>query len=92
MSEARKYRVPLVLATQFLSQLDKDIVTAIFGNVGMLITLRCGVVDAQVLQRELGDFTAEDLLDLETGHALVRMGPAADAFNVTIPERYSHDG
>jgi hypothetical protein len=87
LSEARKYRVPLVLATQFLSQLDRDVATAIFGNAGTLIALRCGVVDAQVLQRELGDFTTEDLLDLETGHALVRMGPAADAFNLTIPER-----
>ena len=86
LSEARKYRVPLVLGTQFLSQLDRDVATAIFGNAGTLIALRCGVVDAQVLQRELGDFTTEDLLDLETGHALVRMGPAADAFNLTIPE------
>ncbi|MBI4295203.1 MAG: type IV secretion system DNA-binding domain-containing protein [Chloroflexi bacterium] len=84
LSEARKFGVALVTATQFTSQLDRDVTTAIFGNVGTLICLRSGVVDAQVLQRELGVFTADDLLNLETGQALVRMGRASSAFNVVI--------
>jgi len=93
LSEARKYGVPLITVTQFTSQLDKDVLTAIFGNVGTMICFRCGMVDAQVLQRELGIFDADDLLNLETGQVLVRMGRAASAFNVDIiapsPSTYS---
>lgn len=85
LSEARKYGVGLVTATQYISQLDRDVVSAIFGNVGTLICLRCGIDDAPILQRELGSFTADDLLNLATGQAIVRMGRAEDTFNVDIP-------
>jgi len=84
LSEARKYGAALVTATQFTSQLDRDVITAIFGSVGTMICLRCGVADAQMLQRELGTFKADDLLNLETGQALVRIGRAASTFNVDI--------
>lgn len=84
LSEARKYGVALIMATQFTSQLDREVVSAIFGNVGTLICLRCGIEDAPLLQRELGVFTAEDLLNLEIGQAIVRMGRAADSFNLDI--------
>lgn len=96
LSEARKYGVAMVTATQFTAQLGREVLTAIFGNVGTLMCLRSGVADAQVLQRELGLFAADDLLNLETGQALVRMGRAASAFNVdivppAIPERSYRD-
>lgn len=84
-SEARKYAVSFVTATQFTSQVDRDVLTAVFGNVGSLVCFRCGIADAQVLQRELGIFTADDLLNLEPGQAVVRMGRAATAFNLDIP-------
>jgi hypothetical protein len=86
LSEARKYRVALVVATQFPSQLDREVTQAIFGNVGSLICLRSGALDAQVLQRELGQFGARELLDLEVGQALVRLGSTSSTFNVAIPE------
>jgi len=78
--------VGLVVATQFPSQLDREVSSAIFGNVGTLICLRTGTVDARMLQQELGEFGIQDLLDLGVGQALVRMGSASGAFNVTIPE------
>jgi hypothetical protein len=85
LSEARKYKVSLITATQFLSQVDKRIKDAIFGNVGTLICLRVGIDDSQVLQKELGQYLAEDLLNLQVGEAIVRMGAAKDSFNLQIP-------
>jgi len=85
LSEARKYNLSLITATQFLGQVDRRIKDAIFGNIGTLVCLRVGIDDAQVLQKELGQFTAEDLLNLNVGQAIVRMGTAKDSFNLTIP-------
>lgn len=85
LSEARKYKVSLITATQFLSQVDKRIKDAIFGNVGTLVCLRVGIDDSQVLMKELGQYTAEDILNLQVGEAIVRMGAAKDSFNLQIP-------
>lgn len=85
-SEARKYRVALVAATQFPSQLEREVAAAILGNVGTLICLRTGIIDARMLQQELGEFGVQELLHLEVGQALVRMGGAGSAFNADIPE------
>lgn len=52
LSEARKYNLGLILANQFVSQLDEEVRDAIFGNVGTLMSYRVGVQDAGVLQRE----------------------------------------
>ena len=85
LSEARSYMVPLVVSTQYVGRLNRDVITAIFGNVGTLVCMHLGQIDAQLMQRELGDFTAEHLLDLGIGEAIVRVGSARDAFNVKIP-------
>jgi len=85
LSEARKYRVGLILATQFLSQLHPGAVAAIFGNVGNLIAFRCGLPDAQSLRKELGDFDIDDILNLKVGECLVRMGTAGSSFNANVP-------
>ncbi len=50
LSEARKYALGLVLANQFVSQLDEQVRDAIFGNVGTVMSYRVGVNDAKVLQ------------------------------------------
>ncbi len=84
LSEARKYAVALVVATQFTSQMDREVRAAVFGNVGTLVCLRCGMEDAKLLHKELGSFAADDLMNLDTGQAIVRMGRATDAFNVDI--------
>jgi DNA helicase HerA-like ATPase len=69
MSEARKYRLSLVLAHQYIGQLIHTASTkvrdAIFGNVGTMITFRVGAEDAEFLEKEFQpDFLANDLVNL----------------------------
>ena len=85
LSEARSYMAPLVVSTQYVGRLNRDVIAAMFGNVGTMICMHLGQLDAQPMQREFGDFTAEDMMDLEIGEAVVRMGPARDAFKIRTP-------
>ncbi|MCL5004401.1 MAG: type IV secretion system DNA-binding domain-containing protein [Patescibacteria group bacterium] len=69
LSEARKYRLSLVIAHQYIGQLatkDSTVVRdAIFGNVGTMIVFRVGAADAEFLEKELEpDFTIEDVVNL----------------------------
>jgi len=65
LSELRKYQVGLILAHQYLEQIDEHILGAILGNVGTIVSFRIGPVDAEVLEKEFyPDFRAEDLLNL----------------------------
>jgi hypothetical protein len=52
LSELRKYRVGLVLAHRYLSQLDLQVRDAILGNVGTIISFRLGLFDAEILENE----------------------------------------
>lgn len=64
LSELRKYKVGLVLANQYLKQIDNDIREAVFGNIGTLIVFRVGVSDAEHLVKELnGKFEVCDLVN-----------------------------
>ncbi len=59
LSELRKYRVNLVLAHQYLSQLEPEVCDAILGNVGTMISFRVGASDAKVLEQEISpEFSA----------------------------------
>jgi type IV secretory pathway TraG/TraD family ATPase VirD4 len=65
LSELRKYRVNLVLAHQYLSQLDPQVLDAILGNAGTIISFRLGVPDAEILAREFyPEFSVQDLAGL----------------------------
>lgn len=65
LSELRKYRVGLVLAHQYLSQLDPQVRDAILGNVGTMISFRLGAIDARLLEREFApELSEEDLISL----------------------------
>jgi hypothetical protein len=65
LSELRKYRVNLILAHQYLSQLDEQIRDSILGNVGTLISFRLGLADAEILEKEFyPEFGAIDLVSL----------------------------
>ena len=71
LSEARKYRLNLVLANQFMTQLTDRIKGAIIGNVPTKIVGRIGIDDAESLQRAfVPTFTAEDLTKLPNYHAI----------------------
>jgi hypothetical protein len=65
LSELRKYRVSLVLAHQYLSQVDLQVRDAILGNVGTIVSFRLGLADAEVLEKEFHpEFDADDLVNL----------------------------
>jgi len=65
LSEARKYRLNLVLANQFMTQLTDSIREAILGNIGTVISGRIGITDAEILQKKFAPtFDAEDLTKL----------------------------
>lgn len=65
LSEARKYRLNLILANQFMTQLTDKIREAIIGNVGTVISGRIGITDAEILVKKFAPtFDAEDLTKL----------------------------
>jgi hypothetical protein len=65
LSEARKYRLSLVLANQFMTQLTDQIRESILGNIGTVISGRIGITDAEILQKKFAPtFDAEDLTKL----------------------------
>ena len=65
LSEARKYRLSMVLANQFMTQLTDKIREAILGNIGTVIAGRIGITDAEILQKKFSPtFDAEDLTKL----------------------------
>ena len=73
LSEARKYRLNLCVANQFVGQMEEEVKNAVFGNVGTLIAFRVGVADASFLQHEFApDFTEQDLLNIERFHTYVK--------------------
>lgn len=73
LSEARKYRLNLTVANQFIGQMEEEVKNAVFGNVGTKISFRVGVTDANYLQHEFNPtFTEDDLLNVERFHAFVK--------------------
>ena len=65
LSEARKYKLNLTIAHQYIEQMEEEVRSAVFGNVGTMITFRVGAYDAEVLEKEFApQFTAEDLVNL----------------------------
>lgn len=90
LSEARKYRLSLNIAHQYISQLPEDIKNAVFGNVGSMALFRVGPDDSQYLEPQLAPtFTAADLLKIENYHAYLKMlvrGEPKKPFDiVTLP-------
>ncbi len=86
LSEARKYRLNLTIAHQFIAQLSEKIRDAVFGNVGSLIAFRIGSQDAEVLSKQLAPvFTEDDLINLDNFNACVRLlisGETSVPFNI----------
>jgi len=78
LSEARKYRLNLVLAHQYVGQLVTDNVTkvrdAVFGNVGTLVAFRVGAADAEFLEKEFEpEFAIQDIVNLPNYHVYLRL-------------------
>ena len=74
LSELRKYKVGMVLAHQYLSQLEPEIRDAVLGNVGTLICFRVSARDASFFAQEMAPkFTAEDLIGLPNYHIYLKL-------------------
>jgi len=74
LSEARKYKLSLNLAHQFISQLDEDIKQAVFGNVGSMAVYRVGQEDAEFLAKQFEPtFSASDITQIENYNSIVKM-------------------
>jgi hypothetical protein len=74
LAEARKYKLVLIVANQFVEQLSPAVRAALFGNVGCLAAFRVGHRDARILAPEFAGSTPDELLDLRRGQCLVRIG------------------
>lgn len=73
LSEARKYRLNLIVANQFIGQMEEEVKNAVFGNVGTLISFRVGVTDANYLQHEFQPtFNETDLINIDKFNAYVK--------------------
>ena len=85
LSEARKYRLDLTLAHQYIEQLEDEVRAAVFGNVGTIVSFRVGSIDSEELEKEFGPtFTAEDLVNLSKYTTYMRLmidGVASDPFS-----------
>jgi len=65
LSEARKYRLALILGHQYITQMEEEVRDAVFGNVGTIISFRVGAEDAEWLEKEFTpDFLAADIVNL----------------------------
>lgn len=65
LSEARKYKLNLTIAHQYIEQMEEEVRAAVFGNVGTMIIFRVGAYDAEILEKEFTpQFTAEDIVNL----------------------------
>ncbi|MDD5464003.1 MAG: type IV secretion system DNA-binding domain-containing protein [Candidatus Moranbacteria bacterium] len=86
LSEARKYRLCLIIAHQFIGQLKEEISKAVFGNVGSMVALRVGPEDAEFLEKQFEPiFTANDLVNVDNYSGFTRMlvnGELSKPFNI----------
>ena len=74
LSEARKYRLCLIIAHQYTAQLDEKVRDAVFGNVGTMIVFRVGADDADNVEKEFSpEFTVEDFVNLPNYHIYTKL-------------------
>ncbi|MDD2697139.1 MAG: type IV secretion system DNA-binding domain-containing protein, partial [Candidatus Pacebacteria bacterium] len=85
LSEARKYRLALILGHQYITQMEETVRDAVFGNVGTIVSFRVGAEDAEYLEKEFSpEFTATDLVNLPKYNVYLKLminGVAGPAFS-----------
>ena len=86
LSEARKYRLCLNIAHQFLGQLTEEIQKSVFGNVGTIVSFRVGPEDAEFLAKQfIPVFNEQDLINIDNYNAYVKLmisGTISQGFNM----------
>lgn len=87
LSEARKYKLNLTIAHQYIEQMEEEVRDAVFGNVGTMVTFRVGAFDAEVLEKEFAPtFTATDLVNLGFAQIYLKLmidGVSSQPFSAT---------
>ncbi len=100
LSEARKYRLNLIIAHQYIAQISNSegskVSDAVFGNVGTMVIFRVGAEDAQFLEKEFEpEFTAQDLVSLPNYNVYLKLmvdGVTSRPFSaITLPPMVSVD-
>jgi CxxC-x17-CxxC domain-containing protein len=88
LSEARKYRLNLILANQYVEQILETVRNAIFGNVGTIVSFRVGAMDAEFLEKEfMPVFVQNDIVNLPKYNVYLKLmidGIAGDAFSAQV--------
>lgn len=88
LAEARKYRLNLTIAHQYIKQLPDNIRDAVFGNVGTMLSFRVGIDDAEYLVKQYEPkFEVNDLINIENLNGIIRMlvnGQPIEPFNMKI--------
>ncbi|HLD21136.1 MAG TPA: type IV secretion system DNA-binding domain-containing protein [Patescibacteria group bacterium] len=99
LSEARKYRLCLTMAHQYIAQLTEEVRDAVFGNVGTIITFRVGSPDAMFMEAEfMPRFTPEDIINLPKYNIYIKLlidGVTSQPFSaITLPpiSQTTHSG
>jgi len=88
-SEARKYKLSLTVAHQFIAQLEEKIRDSVFGNVGSIASFRVSSEDAEYLEKQFSpDFSAKDLMSVDNLNCYMKMlsgGRPVKPFSLFIP-------
>jgi hypothetical protein len=93
LSEARKYKLSLNIAHQYIKQIDDGIRDAVFGNVGSMAIFRVGPEDAEFLEKQLAPhFSSTDIMNLNNYNAYLKLlvdGEPQKPFNIATfaPEK-----
>lgn len=94
LSEARKYRLSLIMAHQYIRQLTEEVRDAVFGNVGTIVSFRVGADDAEVLAKEYAPvFIEEDIVNLSKFNIFLKLmidGVASQPFSATTMPPIGH--
>jgi len=88
LSEARKYKLSLNIAHQFIAQLEDDIKDSVFGNVGSMVTFRVGSEDAEFMEKQYAPvFTTREIMNIENRNAYIKMlseGRPVKPFSIAV--------
>jgi GTPase SAR1 family protein len=85
LSEARKFKLELILAHQFFKQLPDDVFHSVMGNVKNKIYYRCGLEDSEIISKELqGKVLEQEVMEVPEFNANVKAGE--DVFSIYIPQ------
>ncbi len=88
LAEARKFRLDLIIAHQYIGQLEEEIKKAVFGNVGGIASFRIGSDDGEFMEKQFSPvFKAHDLLNIDNLNAYVKIlvqGQVQRPFNIKV--------